>query len=359
MSLRVSELIEKIYASRHDENNANIKQNCSDISKIFSALDNLELSTLFANWISNSVKSNKFLVSIGILLIHCEGKKGDQNLIWIEKLLSIEEHKNDVVLPTIMILLVWIYTTRAFSNVSYIPSCHYKYEEDKKAGKLPHFDGIEHTLLSICSKYFKKLRSKSYYLSLYEEDANSSILQSTSKIKLQKIFGNDRNSKSRFEQLIHEYNKNFDKFPLKAKDQVDLIQTSISIILYLDTHNSISNIWIILGFCESFSGQELKSISVDSICPDCNGLTNNTFKTRINFDEETLIRLCKLIGRCFYILDANESDLNVKTKIYERIKKVFKIILRRSVCEVMPYSSAFISSYVFLINRLLRNRLSA
>ncbi|KAH7648155.1 hypothetical protein FG379_000079 [Cryptosporidium bovis] len=356
MNQRISELIENIYNARHEESSSGTLRSCSELFSVFSSMSGIELSNFICFWLSNQFKSNKFILVLGIGLIHCEGREDDQGLVWIEKLLA-NDQKTSVLIPSVLTLLAWVYVTRAFCNTENIPTCHYRYRGDKEASKRPCFEGIEKILAKICCKYLTKLKRKSHFLCLHEDDVNSSILQGISKIKLRKVRReNVENIEIEFGHIFENISSG--KSPMAPKDQVSLIRTCISVILFLETQNSISSVWIILGFCESLSGKGLRPVDKFSICFDSTkeGLTSNK---RINLGDEVLIGICKLTGRCLQILDANSADIKVKRILYGKIKDVLTTSLRRSVCDVLPYSSSYISSYMALANRILIRKLNS
>ncbi|KAH8740501.1 hypothetical protein FG386_002225 [Cryptosporidium ryanae] len=355
MNQRISELIEDIYNTRHEESSSGTSRSCSELFSILSSMSGIELSNFICFWISNQFKSNKFILVLGIGLIHCEGREDDQGLVWIDKILA-NDQKTSVIIPSVLALLAWVYVTRAFCNTENIPTCHYKYRGEKEASKRPYFEGIERIIAKICCKYLKKLKRKSHFLCLHDDDANSSILQGISKIKLRKIKREDvENIELEFGHIFENISSG--KTPMAPKDQINLIRTCIFVILFLETQNSISSIWIILGLCESLSGKGLKPIDKFSICFDITkeGSVSNK---RINLGDEVLIGICKLTGRCLQILDANSADAKVKRILYEKIKYVLTTSLKRSVCDVLPYSSSYISSYTVLASKIINKRLS-
>lgn len=315
MNKRISELIEDIYNVRHEESSSSTLRSCSELFNIFSGMSGMELSSFMGFWLSNQIKSNKFIMVLGMGLIHCDGREDDQELVWIEKLLA-NDQKTSIAIPSVLTLLTWVYVTRALCNTENIPICHFKYRGDNEALKRPYFEGIERILAKICCKYISKLKRKSHFLCLHEDDANSSVLQGISKIKLRKV------KRESVEDIELEFGHTFEnissgKSPMAPKDQVNLIRTCIFVILFLETQNSISNVWITLGLCESLSGQGIKSIDKSSICYDCNNERGLISNRRINLGDEVLIGICKLTGRCLQILDANGADIKVK-KLYTK-----------------------------------------
>ncbi|OII74468.1 uncharacterized protein cubi_00021 [Cryptosporidium ubiquitum] len=353
MSTTILGLIDNIYANRANETMDDKRRMCLEFSKELLNLDGTDFLKMVTNLVSNEEKSNKFFSTLAQALILSKGDKCDKRLLLIDRLLTGSRNIMESVLSPILAILLWIYLTRALCTVSSIPKCHLSSDDLDNSILRPEYDGIEQILLRICSRNVDLLNSDSFNLYLHEDDLSSSAILGANKLKLFKQ-NRELEKKHKFVNFVENFDRdNHFNSPIGHKDQTILVQICILIIYKLNFNNTLTYIWIILGLCSSLSNQELIPIDLTSINFEKREISGNESKIRINLEDDTLIILCKLIGRCLFSLSSTNHNANIKKIIYEKIRSTLTKVQKRSICEVMPYSSSFISSYIVLIERIL------
>lgn len=353
MSSTILGLIEKIYANHANDTIDNKRKLCLEFSKELLDLDGADFLKMVTSLISNEEKSNKFISALALALILSKGDKYDKRLLLVDRLLTGNRLVIESVLPPILVILVWIYSTRALCTVPSIPKCHFCSDDLNNLTLRPEYDGIEHILLRICSRHIDLLKSDSFNLCLHEDDLSSSAILGTNKLKLFKQ-NKEVEKKHKFINFIEKFDRDrYFNFPTSHKDQTTLVQICIFIIYRLNFNNNLTYIWIVLGLCTSFSNQELIPIDLTSINFETREISGSESKIRINLEDDTLILLCKIVGRCLFSLSSTSHDTDTKKVIYEKIRSTLTKVQKRSICDVMPYSSSFISSYIVLIERIL------
>ncbi|KAH8582134.1 uncharacterized protein ELE39_003293 [Cryptosporidium sp. chipmunk genotype I] len=354
MSTTISGLIESIYADRSNGTIDNKRKMCLEFSKELLDLDGTDFLKIVNTLISDEEKSNKFIYTLAQALILCKGDKCDKRLLLIDRLLAGNRRVIENVLSPIIAILVWIYLTRVFCTLTSIPKCHFDTNDLDNEALRPEYDGIEHILLRICSRNIDILKSDSYNLCLSEEDLNSSVILGTNKIKLFKQSRTEK--KHRFIDFIEKFDgDSYFNFPTSYKDQTTLVQICISIIYKLNFNHTITFIWIILGLCSSLSSQELIPIDLASINFEAREISEKQSRIRISLEDDTIITICKIVGKCLFSLSSTIYNNSMKKFIYKKIRITLNKVQKRSICEVMPYSSSFISSYIVLIERILNS----
>ncbi|EAK88525.1 hypothetical protein [Cryptosporidium parvum Iowa II] len=354
MSTAILGLIEGVYANRSNGTIDNKRKMCLEFSKELLDLDGTDFLKIITSLISDEEKSNKFIFTLAQALILCKGDKCDKRLLLIDRLLTGNRRVIEDVLSPIIAILTWIYLTRAFCTLSSIPKCHFDTNDSDHKALRPDYDGIEHILLRICSRNIDLLRSSSCNLCLHEDDLNSSVILGTNKLKLFKQTKAER--KHRFVDFIEKFDgDSYSNFPTSHKDQTTLVQICISLIHQLNFNGTITFIWIMLGLCSSLSNQELIPIDLFSINFETRDISPNNSKIRINIEDDTLITICKVVGKCLFSLSSTKFNSNIKKLIYKKIRITLNKVQKRSICEVMPNSSSFISSYIVLIEKILNS----
>ncbi|KAJ1613197.1 putative secreted protein [Cryptosporidium canis] len=353
MSASILELIEVIYSKRVSETIENKRKLSLELSKKLLDIDGPEFSKEVASLISDEEKSNKFIFTLAQTLILCKGERCDKELLLIDRLLSGDEQIVASLLSPVLTILVWVYLTRAFCAVSSIPKCHFNLDNPDDTALRPEYDGIEHALIKICNIHADYLSSDSYSLCLNEEDFNSSAILGTSKLKLYKK-NKAVERKNKWIQFLENMDEDsHSNSPINYKDQVNLLQTCILIIHRSNSNVALAHIWILLGLCDSLSNQEIIPISLMSIDIETKYVSSNEPKIRINLEGDILLVLCKIIGRCLFAANHKKQKDGIKKAIYEKVRSTFSKLQKRSICEVMPYCSSFISSYLVLIERII------
>ncbi|KAF7457434.1 putative secreted protein [Cryptosporidium felis] len=350
MDSQILEFVDYIYRHCY-ENSIRIKhEECTEFSKKMLELSKEDFSNLINTIVSDKDKSEKFFVTIAFSIILCKGDKYDRNLLLVDRLFKSDRFIVKTNLSPVIAALAWTYLTRVFCAVTNIPECHYG--KDIQTSKLarPDFEGIENTLVKICSSYTDILRENLQFLSFQEEEIGSSPVLSANKYKISKYKTNIIRKHEVHESIVKLGGDS--RLSKNHRDQVNLLQMSIFILLNINI-DSLVGIWLILGFCCSISNQELIPINMDSISFRQEPLYKTGCNGRINLDEDTLIVICKLIGRCLLLFNARNHEIYVKRIILKKIRDTLCIIQRRSICEIMPCSSSFISSYIVFVEKIL------
>lgn len=354
MSASILELIESIYSKRTNEAINNKRTLSLEISKQLLDLDGTDFLKTVTSLISDEDKSNKFIFTLAQALILCKGDQCDKRLLLIDRLLAGNRNIVDNILSPILSILLWIYLTRAFCKASSIPKCHFNSGCLDDTASRPEYDGVEQILLRICNKHIDLLNSESYSLCMHEDDLNSSAILGTNKLKLYKQC--KIVEKNKFIKFLENFDENgHSKFPTSYRDQINLVQICILIIHRSNSNNALIHIWILLGLCESLSNQELIPIDLSSIDLETRCISGNESKIRINLEDYILIVLCKTVGRCLFALNSKKQRVIAKKVIYKKIRNTLIKLQKRSICEILPYPSSFISSYLVLIEKMINS----